>query len=367
MKKIQEIKEASLSLPDVRYGIDKQLRLIYAGTALMGLFNLLTLALLDVEVLTYFYAVYIVFFALGAKAARVTNFARIYSLSLFMIILQALMSTRFLGDACAIPVYLLSMLLVSNYVHATAHSRAFRVLFIGAVTVAGLIAYLIIDDFIDFFVRPHLCITQTAKIFFTILNASCSFALFIFICSVFALSFQQQVRLLNQRNSNLKNAASTDSLTGLLNRTGFYSRCERMLPDLRKSGSLPCVAMLDIDYFKSINDGYGHEGGDLVLRRLSAVLRTFSTDFILIARWGGEEFLLLLPGDLTKAGALLEELRAEIEKQEISFYHHTLKFTISAGIAKVHADETLTEAVRRADLGLYQAKENGRNQVRTVS
>lgn len=140
-----------------------------------------------------------------------------------------------------------------------------------------------------------------------------------------------------------------------------------MLPDLRKSGSLPCVAMLDIDYFKSINDGYGHEGGDLVLRRLSAVLRTFSTDFILIARWGGEEFLLLLPGDLTKAGALLEDLRAEIEKQEISFYHHTLKFTISAGIAKVHADETLTEAVRRADLGLYQAKENGRNQVRTVS
>lgn len=175
----------------------------------MGLFNLLTLALLELDVLTYFYAIYIVFFAFAAWSVRISNFSRIYCLALFMIILQALLSTHFLGDACAIPVYLLSMLLVSNYVHATAHDRTFRVIFVGASTLVGLIAYQVIDVFIEFFVTPHLCLTQTARIFFTILNASCSFALFIFICSLFALSFQLQVKLLSLRNSNLKNAAST--------------------------------------------------------------------------------------------------------------------------------------------------------------
>lgn len=120
--------------------------------------------------------------------------------------------------------------------------------------------------------------------------------------------------------------APTDSLNGLLNRTGFYTRCETLMPGFRKTGNLPCVAMLDIDFFKRINDGHGHEAGDPALCRLSAVLRTFSTDFLLIARWGGEEFLLMLPGDLQKAGELLEQLRAAIEKQEISFYQHTLRF-----------------------------------------
>lgn len=174
----------------------------------MGLFNLLTLALLELEVLTCFYAIYIVFFAFTAWSVRISNFSRIYCLALFMIILQALLSTHFLGDACAIPVYQFSMLLVSN-LHATAHGRTFRVIFVGVSTLVGLIAYLVIDDFIEFFVTPHLCLTQTARIFFTILNASCSFALFIFICSVFALSFQQQVKVLSLRNFNLKNAAST--------------------------------------------------------------------------------------------------------------------------------------------------------------
>lgn len=131
----------------------------------MGLFNLLTLALLELDVLTCFYAIYIVFFAFAAWSVRISNFSRIYCLALFMIILQALLSTHFLGDACAIPVYLLSMLLVSNYVHATAHGRTFRVIFVGASTLADLIAYLVIDDFIEFFVTPHLCLTQTARIF----------------------------------------------------------------------------------------------------------------------------------------------------------------------------------------------------------
>ena len=148
----------------------------------------------------------------------------------------------------------------------------------------------------------------------------------------------------------LRRAADNDPLTGLLNRRSF-------------SGALKClpvgsaVIMLDLDYFKQINDADGHQAGDQVLEVFSAHLRAATRAEDLIARWGGEEFAVALPAvDLASAAMMLQRLRAS----------WTGAPTFSSGATATRPDETALHALARADIALYQAKNNGRNQDRAT-
>ncbi|MGH7130914.1 MAG: GGDEF domain-containing response regulator [Phycisphaerales bacterium] len=164
-------------------------------------------------------------------------------------------------------------------------------------------------------------------------------------------------------NSQLEEMASTDGLTGLLNRrSGMMKLTEIWDKSVRERTNLS-VAMIDIDHFKNINDTFGHARGDSVIRHISAVLSEFAREEDLVVRIGGEEFLLVLPGaELSAAAGCVDRVRQNISHSVCRAGEHHVGLSISAGVAmRDNATTSAEHLVRRADEALYAAKKGGRN------
>nr|WP_256834030.1 GGDEF domain-containing protein [Pseudomonas oleovorans] len=172
-----------------------------------------------------------------------------------------------------------------------------------------------------------------------------------------AQQFRQHIE--EQRQKSL-----LDPLTGLPNRAAWSERLDLETARRQRYGGQLLMAVLDIDHFKRINDGYGHLAGDRVLKIIAGELhkRLRKTDFI--ARFGGEEFVLLIPGTPLDGGVqLLETLRAAVEACPFHFKGEPVTITLSAGIAELRNDEATEDTFERADQALYRAKGAGRNRV----
>jgi diguanylate cyclase (GGDEF)-like protein len=164
----------------------------------------------------------------------------------------------------------------------------------------------------------------------------------------------------------IEKSAATDSLTKLLNRQAFDFVFQQAILDSERSRQPLCVALMDIDHFKKINDKHGHLIGDHVLRELAAIAKRSLRESDVICRWGGEEFLLLLKNcSLEKATSIAENLRISIEGNDFSrttdLAKSKLSLTVSMGVAECKLLESEDSVFERADVALYQAKESGRN------
>ena len=158
--------------------------------------------------------------------------------------------------------------------------------------------------------------------------------------------------------------ALIDSLTGLANRSGLQQRMDEEFERWQRYGGRLLLVVLDVDHFKSINDRFGHLAGDKVLRLIAQQVsrRLRKTDFI--GRFGGEEFVILMPGVSPEQGIVaLEELRSGIEGTPFHFKSEPVPVTISLGFTEFTRDDSLDSAFDRADKAMYQAKELGRNRV----
>ena len=166
-----------------------------------------------------------------------------------------------------------------------------------------------------------------------------------------------------ERESQLLEMATIDGLTGLYNRHAGSGLLRRLVDDARRSGHALSVILADIDYFKAINDTHGHKAGDDALARVGQVLKASVRADDVAVRWGGEEFLLVLPHcDLAQALELGERLRAAIGAAQVS-EQAAFSLSISAGVAQMAPQDTVSELLRRADLAMYRAKRHGRNSV----
>jgi len=167
----------------------------------------------------------------------------------------------------------------------------------------------------------------------------------------------------------LQSMASTDPLTGLLNRRRFLEQAEKeFLRSQRYRHELAAV-MLDIDHFKTINDTHGHFVGDQVLIVLSRASENLLRDIDILCRWGGEEFVILMPETpLAGAAILAERLREVLARLTVDTTAGTVRFTVSAGVAaRSDSDAGLTDILQRADSALYAAKEHGRNCIQVLA
>jgi len=164
----------------------------------------------------------------------------------------------------------------------------------------------------------------------------------------------------------LRRLASTDALTGLHNRRELEQRIAEEMSRSRRHGEPLSVVIGDLDHFKQVNDAFGHSIGDEVLRAVGERMRQDLRTEDLAVRWGGEEFLLMLPStNLDQAVQVADKLRRAIAERPIGCNGREVPVTISLGAAELEKDEELEELIRRADDAMYRAKTEGRNRVCT--
>lgn len=173
-----------------------------------------------------------------------------------------------------------------------------------------------------------------------------------------------EIATLHHELDRVSAQARHDALTGVLNRRGLEETLQREAATTRRRGHALCVALLDLDNFKKINDQLGHDGGDAALAHLAEVARQSVRPQDSVARYGGEEFVIVLPDTLLDAGvAVLTRLQRELTKTYFLRDNEKVLITFSAGVAQLGDTEDVADALKRADIAMYLAKRAGKNRV----
>ncbi|OQB11821.1 MAG: putative diguanylate cyclase YegE [Firmicutes bacterium ADurb.Bin193] len=163
--------------------------------------------------------------------------------------------------------------------------------------------------------------------------------------------------------------ATYDTLSEIYNRSKLMEEVERIVFHINRYGGNMSVLMLDIDHFKSVNDKYGHLAGDLVIKGVAQNSKSMLRNIDIIGRYGGEEFLIILPGcNKENAMAIAEEIRTSVEECRFYFGENEISITVSIGVVSVsgHDKASLQEIIKNADTALYIAKDSGRNTVKAA-
>jgi diguanylate cyclase (GGDEF)-like protein len=188
-----------------------------------------------------------------------------------------------------------------------------------------------------------------------------------FLTVSFLFAFYENVRQnsfirVKEMSQKFEKQAMRDPLSGLLNRRGMRERLQNEFERSQRYKNNLTVMMCDIDNFKSVNDQYGHDKGDEIIKSLGAVFKSVLRKQDSLARWGGEEYLLLLPETNGGQGMqIAEKLRTKIEKKQYTQGNKKFSVTVSIGLHQIVVTDTISQAITKADTNLYKAKEEGRN------
>ncbi|MEZ0077085.1 diguanylate cyclase (GGDEF)-like protein [Planotetraspora sp. GP83] len=166
-------------------------------------------------------------------------------------------------------------------------------------------------------------------------------------------------------HAQLQAAARTDPKTGLLNAAAWHREADTEIARAQRTGETLALIIIDIDHFKKVNDTYGHLAGDQVLIQVAATLRSQLREYDVVGRFGGEEFVVLLPGaDISEGRRVAERLRTRVGRMAVAADNAMVTVTVSAGVAimNIHGAD-LIELLAAADLALYRAKELGRDRI----
>ena len=203
---------------------------------------------------------------------------------------------------------------------------------------------------------------EHALLLLQIYNTVFLFSLVGCLCVLFSTSLQDTERQLRIDNQELSKEAGTDPLTQLPNRRAMMNEINAYLA--RHADEPFCVAIADIDFFKSVNDTSGHSCGDYTLRTLAGKFRELATDRYRVCRWGGEEFCFFMPGmNLDQASTAMHDACTAIKMMPLSFEGIKLSITITIGVAENDFHSPLQSILEEADRKLYMGKHNGRDQV----
>lgn len=176
--------------------------------------------------------------------------------------------------------------------------------------------------------------------------------------------FQVSNQTINEELGKVQSLANKDSLTGLLNRRGIFERMEEEFSRFMRQDFQMIIIMADIDYFKSVNDNYGHEVGDEVLLHMTAVLQKSIRREDIVGRLGGDEFLLILPyANLEDGMKVSEGIQKELAQSPFVHRDVTIHVSVSIGITEALEDDDLKSALKRTDIAMYQSKRSGRDKI----
>ncbi len=178
------------------------------------------------------------------------------------------------------------------------------------------------------------------------------------------LELQAALEKISEQNILLEELSLTDPLTGLSNRRSSQRAMEYFLNDYKRSGTFFSLILIDIDHFKKVNDQYGHDAGDQILRSLAEIMLTSLRKIDIKVRWGGEEFLIICPRtNFTEIKIVAEKLLKMVRDYNFTYDGGSIPITFSGGYTTSHESVSIEELIKEADDFLYRAKEEGRNRV----
>jgi diguanylate cyclase (GGDEF)-like protein len=194
-----------------------------------------------------------------------------------------------------------------------------------------------------------------SRLIYSFLTVSCLFAFYEYVR-------QNSFHRIQEMSQKFEKQAMRDPLSGILNRRGMQEKLQQEFARSQRYKNELTVMMCDIDHFKVVNDQYGHDRGDEIIKGLAEIFKSTLRQQDSLARWGGEEYLFLLPEtNGSQAMQLAEKLRTNIEKTEFRQLDKTFNVTISIGLHQITSNDTINQAISKSDTNLYKAKEQGRN------
>ena len=230
-----------------------------------------------------------------------------------------------------------------------------------ALTVLVLLAR-IVTIFVYSGMTPEVTISEVTGKMIQSTNISAVFLSVVIISYIYSHRENEAESKLMKYNDRLVHEANTDQLTGLFNRRYARDYLESMKTATGQGAVSVCMA--DIDFFKKVNDTYGHDAGDVVLKTIADALRNCSDGNTLVARWGGEEFLMIFQGkNGDEAYLILEELRNSIQRKTIQVDDEKIHVTMTFGLTEYDFSGDTEAVIKEADEKLYRGKTGGRNQV----
>jgi diguanylate cyclase (GGDEF)-like protein len=266
------------------------------------------------------------------------------------ILLHAVLAVLSIGWDSGFHYYLLVM--VPVVVISTMRQRSSKYLLSALV----FVLYLVLD-FSMHKVKPAHELNEDLLSALRGFNIAVTFALLFYLSNLY-------MKLVSKAEKQLRILATTDPLTQLLNRRSFLEVADYELTQRKRHLAPLAFVLADIDHFKAINDQHGHAAGDEVLRHVSRVLGQAVREQDSVARWGGEEFLIMMPDATLQAATMVaERLREKVSAIEVTVGGQTLKVSMTFGVSSHRLEEPVDAPVSRADGALYKGKARGRNQV----
>lgn len=298
----------------------------------------------------------ICWYSLARQQVADGKYMRSFYMSYIEIMANTYIMTYLFGRECGF--YLYNMLIVPlafylSYTLEGAWNRFLKPFVIGSLSfLEFVIMYMGADNFSGLF-----ALTGGRLNFFYILNTFIVFASMVLFVTCFVAEINGRQYKLQQQNEELEKLANFDPLTGLRNRRSMLQNV-KMCRFEHKEFTL---ILGDIDDFKKVNDTYGHDCGDMILRNVARVIMDTCTEGCFGSRWGGEEFLILVPGELEEGVRIAEEIRSKIAQHCFQYEGMDIPCTMTLGVSAYQQTEAIEKTTARADKRLYYGKSSGKN------
>ncbi len=288
------------------------------------------------------------------------SYFQIFLITYFEIILHSFVATIFTGWSFGFPLYIFVLIPLSYYICYTVNAdfqKLFIATLLGVFAFASFIACRILSSFIT---PSYQSENEVFCIGIYIFNTVCAFTLLLGFSLIFLLGIRHLTQQLEHQNTRLEELANIDPLTGLYNRRSMH----KFLSAAMERGAGFCLIMCDIDDFKKLNDTYGHEFGDIVLKEVSDIIKTQAAEDDCVCRWGGEEILILCNNaSAEKVQHTAEAIRRNTAEKNFYYKDSLVHCTLTLGLAEHKAGQKIEATISEADMKLYQGKRNGKNVV----